>query len=66
MLDVMKSYLIDCETCEARGASCGDCVMSFMADPEFGQPVILTQEERDALTVMADVGLIPPLRLAAG
>jgi len=59
----MKSYLIDCESCQARPESCGDCLMSFMADPDFGQPIRFSEEEADALNVMADVGLIPRLRL---
>ncbi len=44
---------------------CGDCLMAFIADPEYGQPVRFTQEESDALHVMAEAGLIPQLRLVA-
>lgn len=62
----MKSYVIDCETCQAKDSDCGNCLMSVLADPEFGQPVKFTEREKDALDVMADVGLIPPLRLATG
>ena len=62
-LSGMKSYVIDCDSCGAGPEACGDCLMSFMADPEFGQPVKFSEEEKDALTVMADVGLIPRLRL---
>lgn len=39
--------------------------MSFIAAPDFGGPVRFTQEEADALQVMAEVGLVPILRLAA-
>ena len=59
----MKTYLIDCDSCQAGPESCGDCLMSFMADPEYGQPVRFSEEEKDALTLMADAGLIPRLRL---
>ncbi len=62
----MKSYMIDCGTCQADREVCGDCLMAFIADPGFGQPVRFSQEESDALKVMADVGLIPQLRLVAG
>jgi len=62
----MKSFLIDCNQCQAEPAACGDCLMAFMADPSFGQPIRFSEEERDALSVMADVGLIPRLRLVAG
>ena len=61
----MKSYVIDCDSCGAGPESCADCLMSFMADPEYGQPIKFSEEEKDALTVMADVGLIPRLRLVA-
>jgi len=62
-LFIMKSYLIDCDSCQAGPDNCGNCLMSFMADPEFGQPIRFSEEERNALNVMADVGLIPRLRL---
>jgi len=59
----MKTYLIDCESCQAGPESCSDCLITFMADPGYGQPIRFSEEEKDALTVMADVGLIPRLRL---
>jgi len=61
----MKTYLIDCSTCLASGDDCADCLVSFMAEPEFGQPVRFSQEEKQALEVMADAGLVPGLRLVA-
>jgi hypothetical protein len=48
---------IDCATCPARGAACSDCVVTvLLGPPDF--------DERDgaALAVLADHGLIPPLR----
>jgi hypothetical protein len=55
--------LVDCENCVGRGTACGSCVVSVMlgAAPE---GVELDDEERDALSVLADSGLVPPLRLA--
>ncbi len=53
---------IDCDTCEARGRDCGDCVVTFLlgSAPE---GVVLDADERAALGVLADSGLVPPLRL---
>ena len=53
---------IDCDTCEVRGRDCGDCVVTFLlgSAPE---GVVLDADERAALGVLADSGLVPPLRL---
>ncbi len=53
--------IIDCDTCRARGPHCQDCVVTFL----LGQPgrVQLDREERRALTVLADSGMVPPLRM---
>jgi hypothetical protein len=60
-----SSTLIDCDTCTARGTACGDCVVTvLLGGPPLG--VTLNEEERRALEVLADAGLIPPLRLSAG
>ena len=54
--------LIDCDSCEVRGLACGDCVVTVLlgAPPE---GVVLDDEERRALDVLAGSGLVPPLRL---
>jgi len=54
--------LIDCENCAVRGRACGGCVVSVMlgAPPE---GVELDEEERRALAVLADAGVVPRLRL---
>ncbi|MDR0285546.1 MAG: hypothetical protein LBI33_11780 [Propionibacteriaceae bacterium] len=57
------SYVIDCTACRAGSAACDDCLMSFIDDPAYGQPVRFSEEERAALGIMAEVGLIPQLRL---
>jgi hypothetical protein len=56
--------LIDCDGCAARGPGCPDCVITVLlgAPP---QGVELDEVECQALAVLADGGLVPPLRLAA-
>ncbi len=56
--------LIDCDTCEVRGLACGDCVVSVLLGPPPG--LELDAAERAAIDVLADVGLVPPLRLVRG
>lgn len=55
--------LIDCDGCAARGPGCPDCVITVLlgAPP---QGVELDEVECQALAVLADGGLVPPLRLA--
>lgn len=51
---------IDCDRCEMRGLACSDCVVSVLLGPwdaEFGG------EEQHAIGVLAEAGLVPPLRL---
>lgn len=65
--------LIDCDSCEVRDVACDDCVVSVLlgtpqvprAEPS-ARPYVRSfdPEERAALQVLADHGLIPPLRLA--
>jgi hypothetical protein len=68
--------IIDCDTCQVRGAACGDCVIGvLMGTPELdstepdlpsGAPILqLDAPEQRALAVLADQGLIPRLRLVA-
>jgi hypothetical protein len=51
--------VIDCDDCAVRGRACRDCVVSVI----LGVPETLSQDERAALEVLADVGLAPRLRL---
>jgi hypothetical protein len=56
--------LIDCETCTVRGLACSDCVVSVLLGvPDDGAE--LDGPEQDAIGVLADAGLVPPLRLVA-
>ena len=50
---------IDCDDCAVRGPGCSDCVVSVL----LGVPDTLLDDERQALEVLADVGLAPRLRL---
>jgi hypothetical protein len=59
--------IIDCDSCQVRGLACGDCVVTFLLGvAPLG--VELDETEQAALSVLADQGLVPPLRLvpAAG
>ena len=54
--------LIECDRCTLRGTGCGDCVVTFLlGSPPSG--VALDDDERRALDVLADAGLVPPLRM---
>ena len=50
--------IIDCNSCTAAGLACGDCVVSLLLGP----PELSAEQER-AVGVLADTGLLPPLRL---
>ncbi|MBP7971646.1 MAG: hypothetical protein WBB44_12535 [Candidatus Nanopelagicales bacterium] len=55
--------LIDCGTCVVAGDACNDCVVSvLLGGPEDGQ---LVSEERRVIGLLAESGLVPPLRLVA-
>ncbi|HEU4422756.1 MAG TPA: hypothetical protein VFR67_09495 [Pilimelia sp.] len=54
--------LVDCDNCVVRGAACGGCLVSVvLGAPPAG--VELDEEERRALAVLADAGMVPRLRL---
>lgn len=52
---------IDCDTCVVRGNACADCVVTVLLGPppEAG----FDDDEQRALDVLADSGLVPPLRM---
>jgi hypothetical protein len=53
--------IIDCDSCQMRNVACDDCVVSvLLAAPPLGE---LADDERGALAVLADGGLVPPLRM---
>ena len=56
--------IVDCDTCVARGPACGDCVVtSLLGPPDWWATEGVPGEEAAALAVLADSGLVPPLRL---
>ncbi len=54
--------IIDCDGCQMRDLACEDCVVTFLLGP----PVGLGSAEQTALAVLADGGLVPPLRMVPG
>lgn len=50
--------IIDCARCEARGLACASCAETAI----IGDDADLGPAEIRALTVLANAGLIPPLR----
>ncbi len=54
--------IIDCATCVGRPSECEDCVVSVVLGRHPGG-LDLDAEERTAVAVLADSGLVPPLRL---
>lgn len=57
--------LIDCDNCEVRGLACSDCVVTVLlgSTPDEVQHVEVDADEQRAIEVLADAGMIPPLRL---
>jgi hypothetical protein len=53
--------IIDCGRCETRGNGCRDCVITVLEPPNVAG--YLGEAEVRALGVLADAGLVPPLRL---
>ncbi|MGB7979491.1 MAG: hypothetical protein WCF36_01720 [Candidatus Nanopelagicales bacterium] len=54
--------IIDCDGCQMRDLACDDCVVTFLLGPPGG----LGSAEQTALAVLADGGLVPPLRMLPG
>ena len=51
--------IIDCSGCVMRDVACEDCVVSFLLGPAER----LEPAEQTALAVLADGGLVPPMRM---
>lgn len=54
--------LIDCDGCAVRDLACTDCVVTVLLGGPPGA-VDVDDDERRALDVLADSGLVPRLRL---
>jgi len=57
--------IIDCGSCAVAGPACDDCVVSVLLGiPDVGLRVTdVCDDHAAAIGVLADSGLIPPLRL---
>jgi hypothetical protein len=55
------SVHIDCDTCEVRGLACHDCVVTVLLGPP--PELSFDDDEQRALEVLAQSGLVPPLRM---
>jgi len=53
---------VDCDTCAVKGRACSSCVVTvvFGSTPD---GIEWDETERAALGVLAESGLVPPLRL---
>lgn len=54
--------LIDCDGCAMRDLACDDCVVTVLLGGPPGTADV-DEQERQALAVLADSGLVPRLRL---
>ena len=52
--------VINCDRCAVRGAACANCAVTFVAHP--GERIELDAADVQALTALANAGMIPPLR----
>ena len=56
--------VIDCGTCEVAGLACQDCVVSVLLGvPDVPLKAEVSDDHVGALAVLAESGLVPPLRL---
>lgn len=55
---------IDCDSCVMRPLACHDCVVTVLLGPPPELiDLVIDDDERRALDVLAEGGLVPPLRL---
>jgi hypothetical protein len=54
--------VIDCDRCTMRGIACDDCVVSVLLGVPL-QGESFDESEQHALDVLAEAGLVPPLRM---
>ena len=58
----MATFRVDCDDCVGRGPACGDCVVNLLLVGP-APALDLDDGEQRALSVLADAGLVPPLRM---
>ena len=57
---------IDCDQCVAQFTdACDDCLVSYLVGHEAGTPVVLDEDEQQAVELLVDGGLVPPSRFAS-
>jgi len=61
----MTTLHVSCDHCSARGEGCSDCIMSVLLGPTMGRAEFEEPEQR-ALVLLAEAGLVPPLRMEPG
>ncbi len=60
-MDQPDAFTIDCQDCVMRDTdACGDCVVSFVCGPT--RAVVFDLAEARAVRLLADAGLVAPLR----
>ena len=68
----VPGMVIDCDTCQVAGLACQDCVVSVLlgvpevprsAPTQGPSAVELDDEHARAIEVLAQGGMVPPLRL---
>lgn len=58
--------LIDCDSCHVRGLACSDCVVTVLLSADDEHLVNeLGDDQREAIGVLAEAGMVPPLRLVS-
>lgn len=55
--------LIDCDRCRMRDIACGDCMVTALLGSAPAHGIELGDGERRALGALAEIGMVPPLRL---
>lgn len=55
--------LIDCDRCRVRDLACDDCVVTALLGGPPSRSVEIGDGEHRALGALADIGMVPPLRL---
>ncbi|HEX2857451.1 MAG TPA: hypothetical protein VHO26_08250 [Propionibacteriaceae bacterium] len=53
---------IDCHSCRADASACSDCVVAVLLPESIGTAPALDADERRALSILSQSGLVPPLR----
>ena len=57
------SFTISCDDCAGQGTdACDDCVVSFIADRDPDDAVVIDVEEERAVRLLSRAGLVPQLR----